>query len=240
MTLLATDRYLRIGRAIRVRLRHVGRERQPLLVVDDMLDDADAMIEAARAARFYVPPHTNYPGLNANLPEAYYRTVLATLRGALEAAFGLPASAGLNFFGYFGLAATGADEAAPVQKIPHHDGPEPGRLAMVHYLGRGAFGGTGFFRHKATGFESVDGDRQGSYVACAQAELEAGSARTAYAGAGMEHYDLIDQADWAFNRLVVYRGHVLHSALLGAGPGATDPAAGRLTANGFIEAAPPR
>jgi hypothetical protein len=38
-----------------------------------------------------------------------------------------------------------------------------------------------------------------------------------------------------FNRLIVYRSHVLHSALLGPTGGSADPASGRLTANGFIE-----
>jgi len=40
-----------------------------------------------------------------------------------------------------------------------------------------------------------------------------------------------------FNRLIVYRTHMLHSGLLNRAPLSADPAKGRLTANGFIEAA---
>lgn len=231
---------LLIGQRISVQLRHVGEERQPLLVVDDVLADPDAMIEAARTAHFYSPPHTNYPGLNANLPEAYYRTVVTALRGPIAAAFGLPAEALLKYFGYFGLATTSARDAQPVQKIPHHDGPDPARLAMVHYLCRGDQGGTGFFRHKATGFESVDHERHATYVAVAQAQLaERGVGISVYAGDGMADYELIGQSDCVFNRLIVYRGHVLHSALLAPEAGDRDPGLGRLTANGFIEAVSP-
>jgi hypothetical protein len=233
MTVTTAVKPLMLGPNISIRLRHVGQERQPLLIVDDVLADPWAMIDAARAAEFYRPPHTNYPGLNANLPEAYYRTVVTALRGPIEAAFGVSASAVLKFFGFFALATTPVEAASPVQTIPHLDAPDPCRLAMVHYFCQGEFGGTGFFRHSATGFESIDAARQGVYAAAVATER---TPRNAFAGADTAGYALIDQAEAVFNRLIVYRGHVLHAGLLGRGGGAADPASGRLTANGFIEA----
>ena len=219
---------------IKVQLRRIGNEAQPLMVVDNVLADPGAMIDAAQRADFYVPEHTKYPGLNAPLPEGYYQTVVTALRGPIEAAFGLPRDAWVKFFGFFALATTPADQAEPIQKIPHHDTLDPDRLAMVHYLCRGDFGGTGFFRHKSTGFESVDADRQAAYVAAAKPALEA-APLTGYADSGMANYELVGEAEMVFNRLVIYRTHVLHSGLLGRGPLSHDPAIGRLTANGFIE-----
>lgn len=234
MTLATAVKPLLLGSNISVRLRKVGAEQQPLLIVDDVLADPWAMVDAARAADFYRPPHTNYPGLNANLPEAYYRTVVTALRGPIEAAFGVSASSVLKFFGFFALATTPASAATPVQKVPHLDGPDPSRLAMVHYFCQGDFGGTGFFRHQATGFESVDGSRTDAYAAALKAELT--QERHGFAGPDTPGYDLIDQAEAVFNRLILYRGHVLHAGLLDPAGGAADPATGRLTANGFIEA----
>jgi len=234
MTVATAVKPLLLGPNISVRLRKIGQEQQPLLVVDDVLADPHAMVDAARAADFYRPPHTNYPGLNANLPEAYYCTVVTALRGPIEAAFGVKASAVLRFFGFFALATTPASAATPVQTLPHLDGPDSKRLAMVHYFCRGDFGGTGFFRHHATGFESVDASRTDAYAAAMRAELA--QERRVFAGADTPGYDLIDQAEPVFNRLIIYRGHVLHAGLLGQGGGAADPATGRLTANGFIEA----
>jgi hypothetical protein len=235
MSVATAVKPLMLGPNISVRLRHVGQERQPLLIVDDVLADPWAMIDAARAAEFYRPPHTNYPGLNANLPEAYYRTIVTALRGPIEAAFGVSAGAALKFFGFLALATTPVEAASPVQTIPHLDAPDPGRLAMVHYFCQGEFGGTGFFRHAATGFESVDVARQDAYAAAVEAELAQGP-REGFAGADTAGYALIDQVEPVFNRLILYRGHVLHAGLLGRGGGAADPASGRLTANGFIEA----
>lgn len=222
---------------ITVRLRRIGREAQPLMVVDNVLADPDAMIAAAKRAHFYVPEHTKYPGSNAALPEDYYQTVVTALRGPIEAAFGLPRDAWVKFFGFFALASMSADQAEPIQKIPHYDTVNPGRLAMVHYLCRGDWGGTGFFRHRTTGFESVDAVRQAGYVAAARPELEAASL-TGYADVDTANYELIDEAEMVFNRLIIYRTHMLHSGLLSRARLNDDPAAGRLTANGFIEAMP--
>jgi hypothetical protein len=229
---------LLLGSSIKVRLEHVGAERQPLMIVDDVLADPQAMIDAAREAKFYVPHHTNYPGINAPVPQSYYLTVITALRGPIEAAFGVPHSAYLSYFGFFALATVGAYDAQPIQKIPHRDSPDPNRLAMVHYLCRGGFGGTGFFRHRATGFESVDASRQADYESAARRELDGMPPGTSgFIPAQTRNYQLIGQSEAVFNRLIVYRSHVLHSALLADGAGSADPTVGRLTANGFIEAA---
>lgn len=222
---------------IRFSLHRIGREQQPLMVVDHVLADPEALVDHAAKADWYVPEHTHYPGRNAAVPGTYYEPLIAGIRGALEAAFGLPRAAGLDYFGFFALASTGADDAKPVQKIPHHDSPDPGRLALVHYLCRGDFGGTGFFRHKATGFEAVDVRRHGGYLSVVRDELST-APRATYADEHMPHYDLIGRSDAVFNRLIVYRSHVLHSGLLGDGRLSGDPRTGRLTVNGFIEARP--
>jgi hypothetical protein len=229
---------LQLGSSISVRLEHVGAERQPLMIVDDVLADPQAMIDAAREARFYVPHHTNYPGINAPVPKSYYLTVITALRGPIEAAFGMSRTAYLSYFGFFALATVGASDAQPIQKIPHRDSPDPHRLAMVHYLCRGRFGGTGFFRHRNTGFESVDASRQARYESAARQEVDETPPGTiSFIDARTRSYELIGHSEAMFNRLIVYRSHVLHSALLADGAGSADPTVGRLTANGFIEAA---
>lgn len=229
------DRSVALSPAIQVRRVFIGEERHPLMIVDQVLEQPQSLVEAARHAAFYQPEHTNYPGINAPLPLSYCQTVVNSLRGPIEAAFGVARSAYLKYFGFFALATASAAQAAPIQKIPHHDSPDPDRLALVHYLCNESFGGTGFFRHKRTGFESIDCRREETYVTAARQELAIGGSATTFAGADMANYELIGQVSAVFNRLIVYRSHVLHSALLGAAGASADPALGRLTANGFIE-----
>lgn len=225
----------RINPAIRVSLQRVGAEAQPLLVVDNVLAEPEAMIDWASRADFYVPPHTHYPGFNANLPESYYRAVIAALRQPLESAFGLSMRAYLKYFGFFGLSTQAAADATPAQRFPHVDCYDPNRLAMVHYFCRPGFGGTGFFRQQATGFEWIDQARAKRYVDSVMAERQQSEGEPpAFPSAGMPHYELVGSAEPAFNRLIVYRSHVLHAPLLDPAGASADPRQGRLTANGFI------
>lgn len=225
----------RISAAIKVTLQRIGVDAQPLMIVDNVLAEPEAMVECADKAQFYVPPHTHYPGINANLPEAYYRAIITALRQPLEAAFGLSSRAYLDYFGFFALATADAAEATAAQRFPHVDCYDPSRLAMVHYFCGEGFGGTGFFRQQATGFEAIDQARARRYVEGVMAEREQSvGADPAFPGEGMRHYDLIGQVEATFNRLIVYRSHVLHAPLLGLGGASAEPRSGRLTANGFI------
>jgi hypothetical protein len=226
---------LSLSPKIQVRRVFTGGEQHPLMIVDSVLDSPERMVHAARQASFYKPEHTNYPGLNAPLPLSYCHAVVGSLRGPIEAAFGLACSARLKYFGFFAVATLGAAQATAVQKIPHHDSPDPNRLALVHYFCDERFGGTGFFRHKQTGYESIDRVREQTYVPIARGELVDAEHADAFAGPGMAYYELIGQVGAVFNRLIVYRSHVLHSALLATTGASSDPASGRLTANGFIE-----
>jgi len=224
-----------VSRDVSVRILKVGREGQPLLIVDKVLAAPQEMIDYAAGADFYVPPHTHYPGANANVPEGYYRTVINLLRQPLEAAFGVSRRRYLNYFGFLGLSTQAAADATPAQRVPHVDSYDPNRLAMVHYLCSETYGGTGFFRHQASGFESVDQSRAETYVDSVMAERgHADLQYPAFPAEGMPLYDLIGKSDAVFNRLIVYRSHVFHAPLLGAGGASKDPRLGRLTANGFI------
>ena len=231
-----------LNESARIHARLVGKEASPLLVIDDVLADPQSLIDQAMTADFTPPPHTHYPGLNAPLPESYYMTLVPALRPLLARVFGVPAETTLRFFGFFALATTPAHDAQAIQKIPHHDTPDPYQLAMVHYLCHGQGdnqgnnqGGTGFFRHRATGFESITLARFDAYMAHISPELAALPHDAPHAGANSPYHDLIDQAGLVFNRLIIYRSHVLHSALLGHANLSLDPQHGRLTANGFLK-----
>ena len=232
-----SDSSFSISRDIRIKIIKLGAEQLPVLIVDHVLAEPQHMVDQARGADFYVPPHTHYPGMNANLPEAYYRTVIDVLRQPLESAFGLSRHSYLNYFGFLGLSTQSAAAATPAQRFPHVDSYDPNRLAMVHYFCSEAYGGTGFFRQQATGFESVDQGRARRYVEAVMAERQC-SQVAAFPSEGMKLYDLTGRSDVVFNRLIVYRSHMFHAPLLGEGGASQDPGQGRLTANGFITPVP--
>ena len=215
-----------------VQRRFLGQEQHPLIVIDDLLLNPEALVEAAAVAEFAAPDGTWYPGGNAPFPETYLPTLMPVLRPTLERAFDIPREAPLTLSGFFALATKTEAQLTALQKIPHYDQPNPACLAMVHYLGHGQRGGTGFFRHTPTGYEAITVARRQAYMAAVAAELEA-SAPIGFAGPHTRHYEMIDAVEPAFNRMVIYRSHVLHCALFDGATLTADPRTGRLTANTF-------
>ena len=220
--------------AATVRLRRIGREGHPLLVIDDVLLDADALVETAATTPFQAPISEFYPGFNAPMPRDYLDTLMPVLRPSFARAFDIAADAPMVASGFFALSTRRLDELGPLQKIPHYDQIEPGPLAMVHYLAKDMGGGTGFFRHLATGFESVTPERREAYMTQVAAELETAEL-TRFTGPETPNYELLDQAELKFNRLIIYRSNVLHCALFDGARLDGNPLTGRLTANSFFK-----
>ncbi len=217
----------------RVTLRRLGREGLPLAIIDDAFLEPEALVRAAEAVTFIVPPHTVYPGLNAPPPATYGAMLIQVLRPLLDQVFGLPAHVPLNPSSFFALATAAPETLDPVQKVPHHDSTDPFIFATVHFLCRGEQGGTGFYRHVPTGYEYIDAERVGDYAPRMRRETAA-EPNAAHAGRDTPNYELIDEAQAVFNRVILYRTITLHSGLLGQSSLSPDPRTGRLTLNTII------
>lgn len=224
----------RLNPNAQVRLRRVGREGQPLLVIDDLFAEPDVLFELACAAAFGEPAAAYYPGLNAPLPRGYIEALMPVLRPSFERAFAIPSGAPMAAMGFFALSTRPLQDLSALQRIPHYDQIQTGALAMVHYLAHGQGGGTGLFRHTATGFESVNSDRRAHYMEAVAAELERDHhLLTGFAGPATPNFELLDVAEFRFNRAVIYPSNVLHCALFDGARLTDDPRSGRLTVNTF-------
>lgn len=212
----------------------MGRERQPLVTVDNALDDPEAVVAIA-ARHAFAPIGPFYPGVRAAVSEKIAMPLVGPLLGDLRDWFGLAREPWFHEC-YLSLVTTAPATLAPIQRLPHFDGTEAERLAVLLYLDRSERGGTAFYRQRDTGFESVTDDRLERY----RQVLEAGIARTglpdpAYITGDTDLFERVHGVDGHFNRLIAYRGNTLHCADLGAAfePDA-DPATGRLTLNLFL------
>jgi len=223
----------------RITVRRMGREMQPLVIVDDVLIKPDDLARYAQTSGNFTAPSSKsyYPGLNGTLPPGYGQALCAALRPLLERAFGMPRGVRLHHEGFFGIACTPPEQLQPLQTIPHFDAADPFRIACVHYLCRPPYKGTAFYRHVATGFESIHGMRVEPYRAAVFDELEAADVaqRGHVIDGDMPGYQYIDSVDAAYNRLAVYRATSLHAGILGTTELGREPHDGRLTANSFIE-----
>ncbi len=215
----------------------VGLEQQNVLIIDDVVKAPQALVDYACTQTFVTPAEGSYyPGLNARLPDNYLPLLISGLRPLIARLYGVAPSVNLPAFGFFGLATRPQTAPDPLQIIPHIDSPKLNSFAAVHYLGNPAFGGTGLFRHVATGVETVPPSRNYSFNRQMKAELAERQAEGLCDAAGLSGlYEQIEYIEPVFNRLVLYKANQLHSAVLkNTETLVSDPRQGRLTANTFI------
>jgi hypothetical protein len=213
----------------------IGRERAPLLVIDNVLSDADELADGA-AGKIFSDVASYYPGVRAKAPLSYQRFVLEELGGLFGEYFDLGTSV-LRFTAcHYSLVTRPAAQLAHLQRIPHIDSLASNELAFVHYLFRTDLGGTAFYRHRRTGFEIIDESRKAEYFRIVEEErIGPHSPGPAYIHGDTPLYEQVGKQDAVFNRMVVYRRNSLHSGLMRPGfVGTPDPRTGRLSMNGFI------
>jgi hypothetical protein len=223
---------LALNPAADIQVLQIGAEKQTVLIVDDAVEDPAPLVDYAVSTTSFGPPGEGsyYPGLNARLPSNYLPLFMAALRPQLTRLFRVAPSHPLPSFGFFGLATLRDEDLDPLQIVPHVDTYKWPSFAAVHYLCGPEFGGTGFFRQVSTGFETVSPSRNYAYNRVLKTEMAA-SSDPKVLGA---FYERIAAVDAKFNRLILYSASQLHSPLAVGDRLCTEPRAGRLTANIFI------
>lgn len=226
---------------LRISQRTIGEELAPLLVIDQLVSDPDRLVRKASAASFVKQP-SMFPGLRAPAPLFYQQFLQTILTPLLWDCFGLEPTRFVFPMCHFSLVTQPPQELAFLQRVPHIDSARADGLATVHYLFRGNWGGTAFYRHRQSGYEYIDEQRHGAYFDCLAQESKQDSASAGgYIDGDTPLFERIAQVEGVFNRMIVYRRNSLHSGRIDNSlvPPA-DPVAGRLSINSFIDLAPGR
>jgi hypothetical protein len=224
--------------AMRINKLALGAEGAPLLVIDQLLAEPERLVEAAARTEF-ADQGSMFPGLRAAAPLSYRSLLESVLNPLLRDCFGL-APGRFDFpMCHYSLVAQPPAQLRFLQRVPHIDSVGADGLATVHYLFHGDWGGTAFYRHRSTGFESVAAARGETYFRELERESHGdAAARAGYIDGDTALFERIASVDAAYNRLIVYRRNCLHSGNIDSTrvPPA-DPLTGRLSINSFIDVA---
>jgi hypothetical protein len=216
----------------------VGAERQPVVIIDDVLRDPAELIDFAAQETEFEPawtPAGGYPGLRSTLPIDYASNLVRALSPMIEDVFALGDRKPGRVDCYLSMVTRLPDILTPLQRIPHIDTVDPFRIAILHYLCDERFGGTAFFRHRATGFETISAARETTYLLTRDRELAAQAPPVGYIRGDAPNYEQIEAIQCKVNRVIIYRSQLLHCAAIPPGMSfSDDPARGRLTANVFV------
>lgn len=217
-----------------VRIDTLGAEAQPLVLLDDFAADPDALRAFAVAAPFE-PARNHYPGVRAALPPAYLAAQLPIIAAAAAEAFGRRGPIAV-IDASFSIVSTPAAALTVPQRLPHVDAFTADRIALVHYLSPGASDGTAFFRHRATGFETVTEARRDLFFRHLDTELRhRGPPPPGYIDGDTALFERVHAVPAVCNRALLYRSWNLHSGAISPdAPLSADPAEGRLTITAFL------
>lgn len=217
----------------------IGKENAPLLVIDNFVRQPDELIRWA-ATKVFADAGRSFPGIRTRAPLTYRKLILDELRDPLAEFFQLEGRSMHFPMSHYSLVTTPPKKLEMIQRIPHVDSVRGNGLASVHYLFRAKYGGTAFYRHRATGFEYVDERRQDIYFQTLQDELRGPDSPAAeYINGDTPLFEQIARQDGAFNRILFYRRNSLHSGCIDK-DFVPDPdlLTGRLSINCFLDLVP--
>jgi hypothetical protein len=211
------------------------------LIIDDFLLNPQAMVDVAAQCEFNpyatMASRKGYPGIRAQAPADYSNNITELLELIIKANFDVPEQSELRkSVCAFSLTTTPAVQLGPLQCTPHFDASTPHHIAALLYLCDGRHGGTGFYRHNATGLQQITEDTREHYLDVYYEQINAVRPAQRYFDKSSEQFTLLGMIPAKFNRMVIYRGSLLHSACINPSISLdADPRTGRLTVNSFYD-----
>lgn len=213
----------------------VGREKSPVLVVDNFLSAPEQLVEYCISNSKFNSLDAFYPGVRSRAPELYVQTLHYYLHEIIYSTFSLKASMVRTVQSDFSMVVTHPSQLKAAQCMPHFDSLNTYELAAVHYLCDSTLGGTSLYRHRSTGFETVDQSRFPHYSKTLKGELESEPYPKAYMNGDNHLFERVVSYEAEYNRIIVYPCNCLHSGNIAADfTFERDPRKGRLTINTFI------
>lgn len=237
---------LKLNPNARIKVQPVG-EHEHCVVVDDFLQDPDAVVEyaAARAHEFEVPANS-YPGLVLDLRRSQTDGIYDFIRRQMSRKFPFMRG-GVRMTTMLSMTTLRPAQLSNLQRLCHTD-PRT-RVDRANYAGLlylfedEQLGGTGFYRWKqkplieqATALEMNNPDEALTFL---QQHFETYNHPPAYMSDSNEIAELIELLPARFNRWIFYSGDLPHSAYIRhAGKLTNDFHKGRLTLNTFATVMP--
>lgn len=218
----------------KIELREIGSEGRLAVIVDEFSARPEEWRMRAAQSDFK-SMGDYYPGPRTPVPQDYFADVGPLLGAIFRKAYGCAQTMSVER-ALYSLVTTAPKDLSLAQRIPHIDDTDPARYAMVHYLSPTDFGGTAFYRHRRSGFETITPDRHRHYLDRLKSDFEEkGEPEAGYIASDSALFEQVDHVDHRFNRAVIYPSNLLHCSLTRNDVEfPEDPMEGRLTVAAFI------
>jgi hypothetical protein len=217
----------------------IGEESLPLLIIDSFAHKPDDLVShVGDGSSFKADGNNFYPGKRSAAPQVYNEEICKKYLPLFKSHFGFDkAQRAKTLMSAFAISDKAPEHLKPIQMLPHFDTTNMNQLAVVHYLCKPEHGGTSFYRHRSSAFETITQERLASYGHQLKKEAIAHQLHEnpCYMGESNTIFERLHSVDACMNRAVIYPSRMLHSGninpLLGL---SSDPRVGRLTIGSLI------
>ncbi|MEL0067130.1 MAG: DUF6445 family protein, partial [Gammaproteobacteria bacterium] len=122
-----------VNRAAKPYFSHVGQDKTPVFILDNFLENVTQDLLSDIDNLVFDESPTYYPGIRAKLPEQYILSVARACVPLLQQVYAIPADHKVQFFdSYYSLVTSAPQDLSVEQRIPHFDGADPYRFALLH------------------------------------------------------------------------------------------------------------
>jgi len=219
-------------------VKSIGQDQQPLIIVENFLSDPHSLVQFASSHCQLTPSNDLYPGIRTHSPPQYLQLIRAQLGDLIASTFKLNHQNVKLAESYLSIVNTPAKNLHPLQRIPHIDGANPNDIAFLHFLCDEKYGGTSFYRHRATGYEFINDERLNNFTQSLEKEFETQGLPEGYTHGTSQFFEKVETCAANFNRLLIYRGTSLHSGDIAENYNYDpNPKTGRLTVTSFLRSA---
>ena len=216
----------------------IGEEKTPLLIIDNFANAPEDMIEfSGDGSGFKADTQNFYPGKRKLIPSQYSEQICQQYLNIFQTFFGCEhAIAAKPVVSALAIADTLPEQLRPMQMIPHIDTPQSNQFAVVHYLCASEHGGTAFYRHKKTGFETITQNRLHEYGSQVRKEAIANQLHKSpcYMSGSNSMFEQLYSVEAKMNRAIIYPSNLLHSGNINPLLLSASPKQGRLTVGSFV------
>lgn len=218
---------------------NIGKEKTPLLVIDDFANmPSDLISFAGDGSLFKADERNYYPGKRLVAPKIYAEELCQKYQAIIKSTFGLSNMSNVEpVMSALAVSDLVPERLRPMQMLPHFDTTLSNQIAVVHYLCGPEHGGTSFYQHRTSGFESVTEQRLMSYSTLLKKEAIGNQIHKSpcYINGSNTMFEQVYSVPAKMNRAIIYPSNLLHSgninSLLGL---SSKPINGRLTVGSFI------
>ncbi len=207
---------LTLNPALHIQSIDIPDTQEQVFIIDDFLLDPEPVLHFAKKYAYFNPvgaDGTFYPGIRDHMPAPYTRVLAQLLNRDLY-----PFTCGYGpqrvTKSMLSLITLGQSQLHDVQKMPHIDSSNHRAFASVHYLSSQPRGGTAIYKFKPTGTVQINQSNQDIVLSMIEQVKAHSHEHSGYINGDTSLFEKVVDIPERFNRLVIYKSNLLHSARL--------------------------